>query len=201
MPLPNLNTLSSGDDTVGRESNNNPSESDLIPGIKEVEKLITDDTDQSLLLPLDPNIMDGINIDPMLFENAQRFATQDLMVPETIQPLSESVNDQNTKKRMRCDSKENQRGVVNNSESDITPAWLRAENDLRLSFWNNSRGRKILKSRYVIPHTNEEVSCYNMTDLTSLFFMRVVCCFLNPQKIHLGLRGPKLRNVKLIHYT
>ena len=101
MPLPNLNTLSPGDDTVGRQSNNNPSESDLIPGIKEVEKLITDDTDQSLLLPLDPNIMDGINIDPMLFEKAQRFATQDLMVPETIQPLSESVNDQNTKKKIK----------------------------------------------------------------------------------------------------
>ena len=197
MSLPNLNTISPvGDDTVGRlNNNNNPSESDLIPNFKEVEKLITDDTDESLLLPLDPNTLDSIDniIDPMLFENAQAFTTQDLMVPETITPLSESLNDQNTKKRMRCDSKESQRGVGNNSESDIIPAWLRAENDLRLSFWNNSRARKISKSRYVIPDTNEEHACYTLTDLKSPFFFRVVCSFLNPQKITLGLRGPKIK--------
>ena len=134
--------------------------------------------------------LDSITIDPSLFTDAQMVMTEDLINPETIQqpppppPLNEPDN---RKKRLRHDSKEYQRCV----ESVNAPAWLRAENDLRKTYWNRSKARKVLKSQYIIPDTNEELSCYNMTDLKSPYFLRIVCSFLDPKKVTFGLRGPK----------
>ena len=95
----------------------------------------------------------------------------------------------NTRKRCRCESKGNQEEARYDSESAKIPAWLRAENGLRLANWNNTKLRKILKSCYVVPDTNNELTCYHLADSKSPYFVRVVCSNFNPHKITIGTRG------------
>ena len=186
--LPPMNLVSPSEDTVEKWVNNIEDRDSKIEN-KESGAIETDKIDPRLP-PLDSIPLDSINIDPSLFLDAQMVMTEDLINPGTIQqPLLPPMNEENAKKRKRCDSVKKQRCA----ESENAPAWLRAENDLRLSFWNKSKARKVLKSQYIIPDTNEELSCFNMTDLKSPYFLRVVCNFLNPQKVTFGLRGPKMK--------
>ena len=93
------------------------------------------------------------------------------------------------KKRCRCETKANQKEKRYACESVKIPAWLRAENGLRLANWNNTKLRKILKSCYIVPDNNNELTCYHLADFKSPYFVRVVCSNFNPHKIIIGTRG------------
>ena len=62
-----------------------------------------------------------------------------------------------------------------------------------MTHWKNSRARRVLKTRYTIPNTDNELSCYHLADAKSPFFVRIVCSFFNPQKIVIGCRGQNIK--------
>ena len=146
------------------------------------------DNSQSLLARSD-GTTDNSNSDFEIFENAQKITSQDLMVPDSI-PLSTYPHiDKNTKKRQREDSTGNRREEVPESKRIKIPAWVRAEDALRTCNWNTSKARKILKTRYVVPQCDDELTCYHLTDAKTPFFVRVLCSFFIPQKITIGAKG------------
>ena len=177
--------LSPGDDTVQRWVNNIPA-NDLIMDGRQAEKMPNDNTQS--LLEHNGNPMDDSIEDFELYDNAQRITTQDLMVPDSILHSTKLQIGKNTKKRYRSESNENRDGR-STAESVNMPAWVRAENALRMSIWNTSRGRKVLKTQYTIPETDDELTCYHLTDAKSPLFVRILCSFFNPQKITIGGKG------------
>ena len=133
------------------------------------------------------------------FENAQRINTQDLITPELYTECG-STQTKNPKKRCRSEPCLSELNTKLNCVCDrnTIPAWLRAntippwvmaEDALRLSFWNNSKGRKILGTCYTVPDSHDNFTCYNMTNNKSLFYVRVLCSFFLPQKITIGCYG------------
>ena len=129
-------------------------------------------------------------------ENGQRITTQDLPVPDPSMDFTPALA-KNPKKRYRsepCISEINkfEKCVCDNNtivawlRANTIPAWVKAEDALRLSFWNNSKGRKTLNTCYTVPDSDDELSCYNMTNNKSLVYVRVLCSFFLPQKITIG---------------
>ena len=176
-----VDTLSQDDDTVGRWVNSLVSPiTDLMMDIKEPEKM----TDGSGTNPKSENEkkMDESTDNFKFFEteNAQRITTQDLMVPSPI-----AIH---TRKRCRCESKENQGEPRYNSHSAKIPAWLRAENGLRLAYWNSTKLKKILNTCYNVPDT-DDLSCYHLAEGKFPYFVRIVCSGFDPHKIVIGSRG------------
>ena len=180
MTTPASTPLSPGGDTVGRWINS-MADADLIIDGENMEYV----NNQSLL-PQGDGSMDG---DLELFENAQRIMSQDLMVPDSIPSSMYPQIDKNTKKRQRDESTGNQREELPDSKRVKIPAWLRAEDALRTCYWNTSKSRKILKTRYVIPQCDDELTCYHLTDAKTPFYVRVLCSFFIPQKIPIGAKG------------
>ena len=180
MTTPASTPLSPGGDTVGRWINS-MADADLIIDGENMEYV----NNQSLL-PQGDGSMDG---DLELFENAQRIMSQDLMVPDSIPSSMYPQIDKNTKKRQRDESTGNQREELPDSKRVKIPAWLRAEDALRTCYWNTSKSRKILKTRYVIPQCDDELTCYHLTDAKTPFYVRVLCSFFIPQKITIGAKG------------
>lgn len=175
--------LSPGGDTVARWINSIVDADLIIDG-----ENMGNGNSQSLLARGD-GTMDNSNADSEIFENAQRITTQDLMVPDSI-PLSTYPHiDKNNKKRQREDSTGNRREEAPESKRIKIPAWVRAQDALRTCNWNTSKARKILKTRYVVPQCDDELTCYHLTDAKTPFFVRVLCSFFIPQKITIGAKG------------
>ena len=133
------------------------------------------------------------------FENGQRINTQDLMGPESSMECA-PAQAKNPRKRYRnepCVTELNkfEKCVCDNNtvpaslRANTIPAWVRAEDALRLSFWNNSKGRKTLSTCYTVPDSHDDFTCYNMTNNKSLFYVRVLCSFFLPQKNTIGCYG------------
>ena len=161
--------LSPGGDTVARWINSIVDADLIIDG-----ENMGNGNSQSLLARGD-GTMDNSNADSEIFENAQRITTQDLMVPDSI-PLSTYPHiDKNNKKRQREDSTGNRREEAPESKRIKIPAWVRAQDALRTCNWNTSKARKILKTRYVVPQCDDELTCYHLTDAKTPFFVRVLC--------------------------
>ena len=184
-PIITSTPISPDDDTVQRWVNSIPT-NDLIMDVREAERT-PNDNGQSLLEHNGKAMDDTIDVFE-LYDNAQRITTQDLMTPDSIRHSTKLQIPKNTKKRYRSDSNENRDGR-SPAESVDMPAWLRAENALRMSIWNTSRGRKVLKTRYSIPDTDDELACYHLTDAKSPLFVRILCSFFNPQKVTIGGKG------------
>ena len=129
------------------------------------------------------------------FENAQRITTQDLIVPESSMdcalPPPPAAEAKNPRKRCRSEPCRSEPNKIEKCICDTNsiPAWVRAEDALRLSFWNNSKGRKSLSTCYTVPDSDDKLTCYNMTNNKSLFYVRVLCSFFLPQKITIGCYG------------
>ena len=115
----------------------------------------------------------------------ERRCRDNVIIPETNQSSTHAP----IATRKRSNPNENQGEVQCNCETGIIPAWLRAENALRLSYWNNSRGREVLKTCYTVPDSDNELTCFHLTDAKSVFFVRIMCSFFNPQKITIGCHG------------
>ena len=175
--------LSPSEDTVTRWIDD-MADADLIIDCEGVPN----DNSQSLL-PQANETMDIANGDFDLFENAQRITSQDLMLANSMPLTTYPQIDKNSKKRQWGDLAGNQREDEADSKRIKIPAWLRAEDALRTYHWNTSKGRKILKTRYVVPQCDEELTCYHLTDAKTPFFVRILCAFLIPQKITIGAKG------------
>ena len=176
-------TLSPGEDTVAR----------WIDTIADTDLIIDsgdmgNDNSQSLL-PRANETIDITNGDFDLFENAQRIMSQDLMLPNSMPSTTYPQIDKNNKKRQWDDSAGNQREDEAESKRIKIPAWVRAEDALRTCHWNTSKARKILKTRYVVPQCDDELTCYHLTDAKTPFFVRILCAFFIPQKITIGAKG------------
>ena len=168
--------MSEGEDTVARFTNN------PTPNI-----LVTDNSGEPQVhINQSQLIKDGSTTVEESFENGQIVTTQDLPIPESDTHSTLSIV-KNPRKRCRCEHKEKK--IV--CESSIIPAWIMAENAWRLSFWNNSKARKVLNTCFTIPNSNNELTCYNMTDVKTVFYVRILCSFFVPQKITIGCRGNK----------
>ena len=184
-----LGSLSPGDDTV-RRWENNPSINDLIMdiGMTEIipnDVIKTQIAEGEFLRADDDDDKENFEF----YENAQRITTQDLITPETnsednVNPIGESPSSivKNTRKRRRGNDRYG-------SECDNIPAWVRAINALRLSYWNTSKGRKVIKTRYIVPDTDGEISCYHLADKKRPFVVRIMCSFFEARKITIGYRG------------
>ena len=175
--------LSPGEDTVARWIDS-IADTDLMID----SEIMGNDNSQSLL-PQANETTDITNGDFDLFENAQRITSQDLIVPDSILSTTYPQIDQKNKKRQWGDSAGNQREEDRESKRIKIPAWVRAEDALRTSHWNTSKARKILKTRYVVPQCEDELTCYHLTDAKTPFFVRILCAFFNPQKITIGAKG------------
>ena len=120
------------------------------------------------------------------FENGQRITTQDLTEPDLSTDCLPPIN-KNPRKRSRSEPCISELNKIR--DNSMVPAWVKAENALRLSFWNNSKGRKLLNTCYTVPDSNDELNCYNMTNNKCLVYVRVLCSFFVPQKITIGCYG------------
>ena len=191
-----LGSLSPGDDTV-RRWESIPAINDLIMDIGMTEMGQNDEIQTQIAEG--EFLRDDDNKENFEFyENAQRITTQDLTTPETysehnVKPIGEGASSivKNTRKRRRGDSMKNRGGDRYESECDNIPAWVRAINALRLSYWNTSKGRKVIKTRYIVPDTDGEISCYHMCDKKRPFVVRIMCSFFEPKKITIGYHGQK----------
>ena len=182
-----LAPLSPGEDTVARWTNNpnNLTDNSVVMDISnEAENT------ESLV------IEDRIILDD-LYENAQSITTQDLTTPET-NTSSTPLIGENSRKRYRSGPKESQEEIEEKvkektciCETANIPPWVKAENALRLSYWDYSRARKLLKNCYTIPDTNNELTCYKLSDNKSLFYVTILCSFFEPQKIIIGCHAGK----------
>ena len=189
-----MDTLSQDDDTVGRWVNSLVSPiTDLEMDIKEPEKMTDDsatnpnsENEKKMDEPID-------NFEYFEIDNAQRITTQDLMVPSPIvkdgrittqDPMAPSPIVKDTRKR-RFENKGESRY---NSLSVKIPAWLRAENGLRLAYWNSTKLRKILNTCYIVPDS-DDLSCYHLAEGKFPYFVRIVCSGFDPHKIVIGSRG------------
>ena len=177
------NSLSPGEDTVARWIDSIP-DADLM-----IDTEIRGNGNSPSLLSQDHEMTDISNGNFHLLENAQRFTTQDLMIPDCVPSTAYPQIDPKNQKRQRADSAVNQKGGEGESKSIKIPAWVRAEDALRTSLWNRSKTRKILKTRYVVPQREDELTCYHLTDAKTPFFVRILCAFFNPQKITIGAKG------------
>ena len=157
------NSLSPGEDTVARWIDSIP-DTDLM-----IDTEIHGNDNSQSLLPQANETTDITNGAFDLFENAQRITSQDLIVPDSIPSTTYPQIDQKNKKRQWGDSAGNQREEDRESKSIKIPAWVRAEDTMRTSFWNRSKARKILKTRYVVPQCEDELTCYHLTDAKTPF--------------------------------
>ena len=159
-------------------------------------KLLSDKGTLLVNVPMEQETENVVNNDEESFESGQRITTQDLPVPESSMECTPALA-KNPKKRYRsepCISELNkfEKCVCDNNtiaawlRANTIPAWVKAEDALRLSFWNNSKGRKTLSTCYTVPDSHDDFTCYNMTNNKSLFYVRVLCSFFLPRKITIG---------------
>ena len=141
-----------------------------------------------------------VNDDEESFESGQRITTQDLPVPESSMECMPALA-KNPKKRHRSEPSLSELNKITEKcvcgyntiaawlRANSIPAWVKAEDALRLSFWNNSKARKSLSACYTVPDSQNELTCYNMANNKCLIYVRVLCSFFLPQKITIGCHG------------